>query len=67
MCIFCLFNGNMLFLVGVCAKVVLTFEGCCFFFRLFNCLSRYVMWFLLKKRRRYVMWLINILEGFLFV
>lgn len=32
MCIFCLFNGNMLFLVGVCAKVVLTFEGCCFFF-----------------------------------
>ena len=54
MCIVCFFNGNMLFLVGVCAKVVLTFEGF-FFSRLFNCLSRYVMLF------------INILEGFLFV
>ena len=31
MCIVCFFNGNMLFLVSVCAKVVLTFEGFFFF------------------------------------
>lgn len=31
MCIVCLYNGNMLFLVGFCAKVVLTFERVFFF------------------------------------
>ena len=38
MCIVCFFNGNMLFLVSVCAKVVLTFEG--FFF--LNCSIAYL-------------------------